>query len=36
MGGEKMVKIQIETIIKQLNTSAKLVSDFVGQIFCKT
>jgi len=27
MGGVKIIKIQIEIIIKQLNTPAKLVSD---------
>lgn len=35
MGGEKIIKIQIEIIIKQLNILAKSVSDKIGQIFCK-
>ena len=35
MGGGKIIKIQIEIIIKQLNTLAKSVSDKIGQIFCK-
>jgi len=35
MGGGKIIKIQIEIIIKQLNTLAKSVSDKIGQMFCK-
>jgi len=35
VGGGKITKIQIEIIIKQLNTLAKSVSDKIGQIFCK-